>query len=240
MHQYDYCTPWALHAIQSIETEIDNFPLILKPNIWKTQKTQQQQQQQQSKQQSQLQIQLQPSQQQLPSSSSSVPPQLLFKSYKGTVFTVPLYSRFFVIKSYNVLDINASFQHSIWTSTELGNRRLDAAYKSNLEKSISPSGKMLSPIFLFFSVNSSGKFCGVSQMTGPIDYTQTSDIWCEHSKWKGVFPVEWLLIKDVPNKYFQHLKVPNNEYKPVTNSRDTQEIPYEVGVQMLKIMSSFK
>lgn len=62
----------------------------------------------------------------------------------------------------------------------------------------------------------------------------------EQTRWKGEFPVEWLLIKDVPNRFFQHLKIPSNEYKPVTNSRDTQEIPYDIGVSMLKIISSFK
>lgn len=165
------------------------------------------------------------------------PPCLTFRTYSGSIFTVPSKSRFFVIKSYNIIDVNASFEHKIWTSTELGNKRLDKAFHE-LQSTNNPNldGK----IFLFFLVNSLGKFCGVSEMKSCIDYNKTSDIWCEQTRWKGIFPVEWLLIKDVPNKFFQHLKVPSNEFKPVTNSRDTQEIPFDIGISMLKIISSFR
>lgn len=165
------------------------------------------------------------------------PQSLTFRTYSGSIFTVPSKSRFFVIKSYNILDVNASFEHKIWTSTELGNKRLDRAFHE-LQNTGNPEfdGK----IFLFFSVNSLGKFCGVSQMKNCIDYNKTSDIWCEQTRWKGIFPVEWLLIKDVPNKFFQHLKIPANEFKPVTNSRDTQEVPFDIGISMLKIISSFR
>ncbi|CAX41485.1 uncharacterized YTH domain-containing protein, putative [Candida dubliniensis CD36] len=168
----------------------------------------------------------------------SPPPSCLtFRTYTGAIFTVPKTSKFFVIKSYNILDVNASFIHNIWTSTELGNRRLDKAYTELAKTNNSDvDGK----IFLFFSVNSSGKFCGIAEMKSAIDFTTASNIWCEQTRWKGIFPVEWLLIKDVPNKFFQHLKIPANDYKPVTNSRDTQEIPFDIGISMLKIVSSFK
>lgn len=52
---------------------------------------------------------------------------LTFRTYKGTVFTVPPNSKFFVIKSYNILDVTSSFTHNIWTSTDLGNKRLNKA-----------------------------------------------------------------------------------------------------------------
>ena len=81
-------------------------------------------------------------------SAYSPPPSCLtFRTYTGAIFTVPKTSKFFVIKSYNILDVNASFIHNIWTSTELGNRRLDKAY-TELSKTNNPDvdGK----IFLFF------------------------------------------------------------------------------------------
>lgn len=167
----------------------------------------------------------------------SQPSFLTFRSYKGTIFTVPKNSKFFVIKSYNILDVNASFTNNIWTSTELGNRRLDKAYQ---ELQVTGNPDYDGKIFLFFLVNSLGKFCGIAEMKDCIDYTKTSEIWVEQTRWKGIFPVEWLLIKDVPNRFFQHLKVPSNENKPVTNSRDTQEIPFDIGISMLKIISSFR
>lgn len=154
-----------------------------------------------------------------------------FTTYTGNHFFVPQESKFFIIKSYSLLDINASLTHSIWASTELGNKRLNQAYND-----LSGNGK----IYLFFSVNTSGKFSGVCEMSSPVDFNKTSDAWVEKSRWKGVFSVDWLIIKDVPNKYFHHLKIPSNEFKPVTNSRDTQEVPYDIAISMLKIISSFK
>lgn len=152
----------------------------------------------------------------------------LFKNYLGNYFDISVRSLFFVIKSYDLVDINASFINNVWSSTELGNKRLSKAFKSKNE------------VYLLFLVNGSGKFCGVAKMTSDIDFDNHCDIWSEESKWKGAFNVEWLLIKDIPNKYFQQFKIANNENKSVTNSRDTQEIPYDIGISMLKIFSTFK
>jgi len=49
------------------------------------------------------------------------------------------------------------------------------------------------------------------------------DFW-QQDKWNGFFPVKWHIIKDVPNPQFRHILLENNENKPVTNSRDTQEV----------------
>lgn len=136
-------------------------------------------------------------------------------------------SRFFVIKSYSLEDVDASMKNNIWASTELGNKRLDKAYNET-------DGD----VYLFFSVNGSGRFCGVAVMRDGVDYLKMSDVWAEASRWKGVFPVEWLMDKEVPNRLFRHLKVPSNENKPVSNSRDTQEIPSDVALSMISIFVS--
>ncbi|KAJ1418694.1 YTH domain [Sesbania bispinosa] len=83
-------------------------------------------------------------------------------------------------------------------------------------------------------VNASGQFCGVAEMVGPVDFNKDMDFW-QQDKWSGSFPVKWHLIKDVPNANFRHIILENNENKPVTNSRDTQEIMYRKGLEMLKI-----
>jgi hypothetical protein len=36
--------------------------------------------------------------------------------------------------------------------------------------------------------------------------------------------VKWHVIKDIPNGVLRHITLENNENKPVTNSRDTQEV----------------
>ena len=163
---------------------------------------------------------------------------------------MPLNARFFVIKSYSEDDIHRyvvncvqlffsenvsnrifcrSIKYEIWCSTERGNKRLDRAYNEQQNHG---------PIYLFFSVNASGHFCGVAQMVSNVDYNCNSSVWAQ-DKWKGQFRVSWIYVKDVPNTYLRNVILENNENKPVTNSRDTQEVPYVKGCQVLRIIHNF-
>lgn len=94
-------------------------------------------------------------------------------------------------------------------------------------------------IYLLFSVNGSGHFCGVAQMISAVDYDSNSNVWSQN-KWKGVFKVKWIYVKDVPNNNLRHIKLENNENKSVTNSRDTQEVPNAKGQQVMKIIHAYK
>lgn len=161
-------------------------------------------------------------------SGKHTPQILCFRDMSGQVFQVGPHARFFVIKSYSPLDVEAAIKHRIWTLTESGNKKLAKAYED------SPEG-----VYLFYLVNGSSRFCGVAQMQGQVDYTKESDIWVESSRWKGIFPVHWHFVADIPNKLFRLLRVPANENKPVTNSRDAQELPHAIGVAMLNIFSGF-
>lgn len=140
-------------------------------------------------------------------------------------------ARFFVIKSYSEDDIHRSIKYEIWCSTEHGNQRLDQAYREREEK-----GGM---VYLFFSVNGSGHFCGIAQMMTAVDYNSISSVWSQ-DKWKGTFKVRWIYVKDVPNGQLRQVRLENNENKPITNSRDTQEVPNAKGLQALKIIHSYK
>ncbi|XP_031497508.1 YTH domain-containing protein ECT4-like isoform X2 [Nymphaea colorata] len=145
-------------------------------------------------------------------------------------------AKFFVIKSYSEDDVHKSIKYNVWSSTPNGNKRLDASYADAQRRS---GGKHRAcPVFLFFSVNASGQFCGVAEMIGPVDFQKDMDFW-QQDKWNGSFPVKWHLIKDVPNPHFRHIILENNENKPVTNSRDTQEVKYSQGIEMLKIFKSY-
>lgn len=44
----------------------------------------------------------------------------------------------------------------------------------------------------------------------------------------------------MPNRDFRHIRLANNQNKPVTNSRDTQDVPLEQAVQVLQIISSYR
>ncbi|PIN05579.1 putative high-glucose-regulated protein [Handroanthus impetiginosus] len=137
-------------------------------------------------------------------------------------------AKFFIIKSYSEDDVHKSIKYNVWASTPNGNKKLDAAHLDAQQR----SGGC--PVFLFFSVNTSGQFVGVAEMTGPVDFNKNVEYW-QQDKWIGCFPVKWHIVKDVPNSLLKHITLENNENKPVTNSRDTQEVKLEQGLQMLKI-----
>eukprot|EP00257_Ricinus_communis_P020003 XP_015579140.1 uncharacterized protein LOC8285992 [Ricinus communis] len=137
-------------------------------------------------------------------------------------------AKFFIIKSFSEDNVHKSIKYSVWASTPHGNKKLDAAYHDAKEK----EGNC--PVFLLFSVNASGQFCGVAEMVGPVDFETNADYW-QQDRWSGQFPVQWHIIKDVPNSRFRHILLENNDNKPVTHSRDSQEVKLEQGIEMLKI-----
>lgn len=139
-------------------------------------------------------------------------------------------TRFFVIKSYSEDDIHRAIKYGVWCSTEHGNKRLDAAFKEREGKG---------PIYLLYSVNGSGHFCGMAQMMSGVDYSTQAGVWTQ-DKWKGQMDIKWIYVKDVPNGQLRHIRLENNENKPVTNSRDTQEVPPEKGRQVLKIIHQYR
>jgi len=75
----------------------------------------------------------------------------------------------------------------------------------------------------------------MAEMLTPVDYTRSSTVWAS-DKWKGVFKVRWIFVRDIPNANLRHIRLHNTqERKPVTNSRDTQELPPDAGQEMLRI-----
>lgn len=143
---------------------------------------------------------------------------------------------FFVIKSYSEDDIHKSIKYNVWASTPNGNKRLDSVYQDAQERMVEKGSKC--PIFLFFSVNASGQFCGVAEMIGRVDFNKNMDFW-QQDKWNGYFPVKWHIIKDVPNPHLRHIILENNDNKPITNSRDTQEVRFPQGLEILNIFKNY-
>ena len=60
-------------------------------------------------------------------------------------------------------------------------------------------------------------------MVGPVDFEKDADYW-QQDRWSGQFSVRWHIIKDVPNIRFRHILLESNDSKPVTHSRDSQEV----------------
>lgn len=140
-------------------------------------------------------------------------------------------ARFFVIKSNSREDVLLSIKHGIWCSTKYGNTKLNQAYNEAKAKNMS--------LYLYFSVNTSGLFCGLAEMTSNVDFDAKTDLWAQ-DKWKGKFDLKWIFVKDVPNSKLKHIILPNNENKPVTHSRDAQEIPFDKGVEMLNVFRTYQ
>ena len=89
-----------------------------------------------------------------------VPTLIAMKGYNPAHFDVrPSFARYFVIKSYTEDDVHKSLKYEIWSSTDPGNKRLDKAFKETAARG---------PIYLFFSVNASGHFCGMAEMLTPV------------------------------------------------------------------------
>ena len=135
--------------------------------------------------------------------------------------TIDANSKFFVIKSFSEEDVHKSMKYGVWSSSKNGNLTLNNAFNITKEKN--------GNVYLFFSCNGSGRFCGVSRMKTPVDENRTFEFWTQDNKWPGLFEVEWIFIKDVPFKEFKNIIITmkDGEIKPVSNSRDTQEIPFE-------------
>ncbi|PAA62956.1 hypothetical protein BOX15_Mlig004902g1, partial [Macrostomum lignano] len=144
---------------------------------------------------------------------------------------VPDNSEFYVIKSYSEDDIHRAIKYSIWCSTKRGNEVLNGAFSRTANR----GGR----VYLLFSVNGSGHFCGVAQMITQVDVNKNAGVWCQ-DKWLGEFKIKWIYVKDVPNSQLRHVRVATNENKPVTNSRDCTNVPIEQGRQVLGIIRSYR
>ena len=148
--------------------------------------------------------------------------------------TIDANSKFFVIKSFSEEDVHKSMKYGVWSSSKNGNLTLNNAFNITKEKN--------GNVYLFFSCNGSGRFCGVSRMKTPVDENRTFEFWTQDNKWPGLFEVEWIFIKDVPFKEFKNIIITmkDGEIKPVSNSRDTQEIPFEQAKIIMDKIGSYQ
>lgn len=142
-------------------------------------------------------------------------------------------SRFFVIKSYSEDDLHRAIKYGVWCSTKTGNTKLDIAYRE-LNKVLSPNQEP-GRLFLFFSVNGSGFFAGIAEMTSCVNVDENCGFWSQN-KWVGKFKIKWHYVKDVRNSNLRHIRSEANENKPVTNSRDAVEVtPSDNGFEFIKV-----
>ena len=143
-------------------------------------------------------------------------------------------SKFFVIKSFSEEDVHKSIKYGVWSSSKNGNTTLNNAFLAAQEKG--------GEVYLFFSCNGSGRYLGLARMKSICDFNKSFELWTQDGKWMGLFDVEWLFIKDVPFKEFKNITITmkDGEIKPVSNSRDTQEIPFEQAKIMIEKIAKYQ
>ena len=150
------------------------------------------------------------------------------------VETINQNCKFFVIKSFSEEDVHKSIKYNVWSSSKNGNLTLSNAFNITKEKNGS--------VYLFFSCNGSGRYAGIARMKTPCDETKSFELWTQDGKWPGLFDVEWLFIKDVPFKEFKNIIITmkDGEIKPISNARDTQEIPFEQAKIMMQKIAEYQ
>ena len=95
----------------------------------------------------------------------------------------------------------------MWSATLQGNHKLNTAYtEANQPKNKSDR----IPIYLFFSISSGGYFTGVAKMTSQIHPDLFFTRWVHYQVWKGLFEIEWISVKDIPNRALNHI---TNKYR---------------------------
>ena len=143
-------------------------------------------------------------------------------------------SKFFIIKSFSEEDVHKSIKYNVWSSSKNGNLTLSNAFNMTKDKN--------GEVYLFFSCNGSGRYCGIARMKTPCDETKSFELWTQDGKWPGLFDVEWLFIKDVPFKEFKTIIITmkDGEIKPISNARDTQEVPFEQAKLMIQKIEEYQ
>ena len=143
-------------------------------------------------------------------------------------------AKFYIARSFNVEDVLVSIHQGVWCgSNEQTNRKLNHGYKENRANN--------APVYLFFGVISSGRFCGVAEMTSFVDFKARSNIWFSNkNKQQGRFKVRWVYVKDVPNGKLNHITLENNDNKTIAFTRDGHDVPHERGVEALEFIHSYE
>ena len=131
----------------------------------------------------------------------------------------------YMIKPGSEIDVRASIDSGIWSSSKDGNERLHKAFGKR---------KQGSRMLLLFSVGSSGKFCGLAEMIGPCYPQAVTNIWSSPNP-GGHYTVHWIMVKDASFAAFSHLLDPDNQMEPVTCMRDSCRINPDVARETVMV-----
>eukprot|EP00798_Chlamydomonas_sp_ICE-L_P023802 gene23802-9364_t len=130
---------------------------------------------------------------------------------------------YFIIRSHSTQNLDMSVQEGAWATQPHNEEKLNQAFRSCKE------------VRLLFSINASGHFQGWAVMRTEVGNLGRNVHWGGKTHFGQVFGVEWKMLCDLSYQLVEHLKNPLNENKPVKLARDGQEVPKNVGDQLVKL-----
>lgn len=125
-------------------------------------------------------------------------------------------TRYFVIKCNSAHNLQKSVEHNCWATQAHNELRLNDAFRT-------------APHVVFiFSLNQSSAFQGYALMKSKFGKSKQKqrDIF---DGWSLLCDIKWQRYYDLEFEEVGHIENPMNEYKPVTHSRDGQEMPNSAG-----------
>ncbi len=76
----------------------------------------------------------------------------------------------------------------------------------------------------------------MAEMLTPVDYTRSSTVWAS-DKWKGVFKVRWVFVRDIPNAQLRHIRLQYGSFSlnstPLLTKDRLQQYPREKACHQL-------
>jgi hypothetical protein len=70
----------------------------------------------------------------------------------------------------------------------------------------------------------------MAEMLTPVDYSRSSTVWAS-DKWKGVFKVRWIFVRDIPNAQLRHIRLQYgivfSQFYTFTDQKRLQQYPRE-------------
>ncbi|XP_073061252.1 30-kDa cleavage and polyadenylation specificity factor 30-like [Primulina eburnea] len=137
-------------------------------------------------------------------------------------------SRYFVVKSCNVENLELSAQQGVWATQRSNEAKLNEAFDS------------VENVILIFSVNKTRHFQGCAKMTSRIGGSVSGGNW-KHAHGTTAhygrnFSLKWLKLCELSFNKTRHLRNPYNENLPVKISRDCQELEPSIGEQLASLL----
>eukprot|EP01055_Gregarina_sp_Pseudo9_P001855 Gregarina_sp_Pseudo_9__1854@NODE_2266_length_1070_cov_50_339476_g2085_i0_p1_GENE_NODE_2266_length_1070_cov_50_339476_g2085_i0NODE_2266_length_1070_cov_50_339476_g2085_i0_p1_ORF_typecomplete_len324_score26_40YTH/PF04146_15/1_1e35_NODE_2266_length_1070_cov_50_339476_g2085_i035973 len=140
------------------------------------------------------------------------------------------HTQYYLLKSFAAEHVTLSKETGVWATGIKKERVLANAFISG------------HPVVLVFSVNGSGKFFGYALMASrPGDCSIRRPVFTgpDGQPFPGnQFHVQWINVREVSFKYFEHITNELNENKPVKVGRDGQQISWSAGGRLLEIFES--